>query len=149
MRSRLTHAPSAPSPWIAQSSSAPWIVACSARASAALSHLRSSPAAIASRTLKSIDAKGVTLLSGDLGRAVSTLKHQPGKEIGLFGGANLCASLLELGLVDVLEIATIPVVLGRGIPLIAPLQRRRELKLEEQRAFRATGTLLLTYRVAA
>lgn len=107
------------------------------------------PTYLASRTLKSIDAPGVTLLSGDLGRAVSELKRRPGKEIWLFGGASLCASLLELGLVDVIEIATIPVVLGRGIPLIAPLQRRRELKLEEQRAFRQTGTLLLTYRVAS
>lgn len=106
------------------------------------------PTYVASRTLTSIDAPGVTLLRGDAAQAVRELKSRPGKEIWLFGGGELCASLMEARLVDVLEIATIPVVLGRGVPLLGALERRRELKLEEERAFRKTGTLLVTYRVA-
>lgn len=106
------------------------------------------PTYVASRTLPSLGTGGVTLLRGDAERAVRELKNRPGREIWLFGGGGLAASLIDSQLVDVLEIATIPVVLGGGVPMVGALRDRRELKLVEQRAFRGTGTMLLTYRPA-
>jgi dihydrofolate reductase len=103
---------------------------------------------VASRTLAPITKKNVTLLPGDAVESVRALKREPGKELWLFGGGTLCASLLDAGLVDLVEIAQIPILLGRGIPLLAPLARRVPLKLVEERIYRTTGTALITYRVA-
>ena len=66
-----------------------------------------------SRTLQQADAPGVTV-SADPLQTVSDLKAQPGKDIWLFGGGSLFRSLLPLGLVEVVEVAIIPVLLGGG-----------------------------------
>ena len=52
------------------------------------------------------------LLNGDIKETVKSLKQQEGKDIALYGGASLLASLLDLGLVDEISISFIPVLLG-------------------------------------
>src|SRR3712207_2492918 len=64
-----------------------------------------------SQTLKEVK-RGVTLVSGDTATEVSKIKNQPGKDIWLFGGAALTASLLQLGLIDEMALAVHPVILG-------------------------------------
>ena len=61
----------------------------------------------------------VTVVSTDIGRTVADLRAQPGRDIWLFGGGNLFGSLLAAGVVDQIEIAVMPVVLGGGIPLVS------------------------------
>jgi dihydrofolate reductase len=51
---------------------------------------------------------------------VAALRAEPGKDIWLFGGGMLFRSLLDAGLVDLVEVAVIPVLLGGGVPLVAP-----------------------------
>lgn len=46
------------------------------------------------------------------------LKSQPGKDIWLFGGGTLFRSLADAGLVDTVEVAVMPILLGGGIPLL-------------------------------
>jgi dihydrofolate reductase len=55
--------------------------------------------------------------------------------------------MLEAKLVDEIEVAVIPVLLGDGIPLLPKTKTRVGLKLKEQRLFKKTGTLLLSYGV--
>jgi dihydrofolate reductase len=75
------------------------------------------------------------------------LRGQPGKEIALFGGGSLFRSLVEAKLVDTVEVAVIPVLLGEGIPLMSPPAKRVRLKLTGSRLYAKTGTMRLEYAV--
>jgi dihydrofolate reductase len=82
-----------------------------------------------SRSLNAADHPGVTIVSDDSGPLVENLRADVGRDIWLFGGGVLCASLLNAGLVDVMEVALMPVLLGQGIPLLAPTAQQVPLKL--------------------
>jgi dihydrofolate reductase len=99
-----------------------------------------------SRTLEQADARGVTV-SDDPVQVISALKAQPGKDIWLFGGGVLFRSLLELGLVDTVGVAIIPVLLGGGVPLLPDTPARTGLQLIEHRVYEKTGTVTLEYAV--
>ncbi len=99
-----------------------------------------------SKTLKQADAPDVTV-SNDPKKTVTELKQQKGKDIWLWGGGELFRSLLELGLVDAIEVAVIPVLLGDGLPLLPRSGTRAMLKLTGQKLFKKTGTLMLNYDV--
>jgi dihydrofolate reductase len=102
---------------------------------------------VVSRTLKQRDHPKVTVVSRDLKKAIGGLRSQEGKDIWLFGGGELFRSLLDLGLVDTVEVAVIPVVLGGGIPLLPAPARRTRLTLAKHRVYAKTGTLALEYAV--
>ena len=99
-----------------------------------------------SRTLQQVDARGVTV-SADPMETISALKAQPGKDIWLFGGGSLFRSLLELGLVDAVGVAIIPVLLGGGVPLLPETPERAGLRLVEHQVYDKTGTVTLEYAV--
>jgi len=99
-----------------------------------------------STTLTAADCPGA-VLSSDPARTVRELKQQPGKDIWLFGGGSLLKSLLELGLVDELQVAIVPVLLGDGLPLVEHPARMAKLELASHRVYRKTGTVLLDYRL--
>jgi dihydrofolate reductase len=50
-------------------------------------------------------------------------------------------------LVDAVEVAVIPVLLGDGLPLLPRSEKRARLKLTQHKLFKKTGTLLLNYDV--
>ena len=102
---------------------------------------------VVSRTLAPEDHKGVTIISDRVADAVAALKEQPGKDIWLFGGGELFRSLLEVGLVDTVEVAVVPVVLGQGTPLLPPPADRAELTLTRHQIFAKTGIVSLAYDV--
>ena len=102
---------------------------------------------VVSRTLQPRDHPKVTLISGDLEPAVAALKEEKGKDIWLFGGGELFRSLLALGLVDTVEVAIIPVVLGQGIPLLPAPARQTTLTLASHRIYGKTGTVSLVYAI--
>ena len=97
-----------------------------------------------STTLRPEDCKGVTV-SADPAATVAELKRAEGKDIWLFGGGSLFGSLLELGLVDSVEVAVIPVLLGGGLPLLPPPAERTKLRLVGHRVYDKTGTVALEY----
>ena len=99
-----------------------------------------------SRTLRPEDCPGVTL-SDDPKATVTSLRTQGGKDIWLFGGGSLFRSLLELGLVDSVEVAGIPVLLGGGVPFLPEPATRAKLKLVNHRIYEKTGTVFLEYAV--
>jgi dihydrofolate reductase len=104
---------------------------------------------VVSTTLKPEDHPNVTILSSGIAEAVAAMKVHPGPEprrdIWLFGGGVLFRYLLDAGLVDAVELAVMPVMIGSGIPLL-PQGRRRSLHLEESKAL-PSGILMLTYSV--
>lgn len=103
---------------------------------------------VISRTLRQQDHPDVTIVGDYLEKTVTALKKKPGKDIWLFGGGALFRSLLELRLVDTVEPAIIPVLLGGGIPLLPPPSSRVKLKLTGQRVYKKSGIVLLEYAIS-
>jgi dihydrofolate reductase len=103
---------------------------------------------VVSRTLHQADHPKVTIIGGALAAEVAALKQRDGKDIWLFGGGDLFRSLLDLGLVDGVGVAVIPVLLGQGLPLLPPRTSRATLTLTSHRVYPKTGTVSLEYAVA-
>jgi dihydrofolate reductase len=99
-----------------------------------------------SHTLGPQDCPDATL-SADVEGTVSRLKVAEGKDIWLFGGGSLFRSLLELGLVDTVEVAVIPVLLGGGVPLLPERTARKALRFVRHRLYSRTGRVRLEYAV--
>ena len=99
-----------------------------------------------SRTLRPEDCPGVTV-SDDPKAVIDALKSREGKDIWLFGVGSLFRSFLELGLVDSVEVAIIPVLLGEGIPLLPPPASLSKLTLVKHQVYEKTGTVSLEYTV--
>jgi dihydrofolate reductase len=102
-----------------------------------------------SRTLRQEDHRKVTVVAGRAEDTVAELRRQPGRDIWLFGGGALFRSLLAAGLVDMVEIAVIPVLLGGGIPLLPPPAGRAKLTLTRHRVYPKSGIVSLAYSVQA
>lgn len=79
---------------------------------------------------------------------VAALKHRPGKDIYLMGGARTTASLFDAGLVDELRLLVCPLVAGRGTLLFTPEVARRGLDLREARQL-PKGLMSLAYAVGS
>ena len=103
---------------------------------------------VVSSTLRAADHAGVQIISGDIKRQVDALRAQPGKDIWLFGGGRLLASLLDLGCVDTIEPAIVPVLLGSGRPMVAALATHARLELTAHRVY-PSGITWLEYAVRA
>jgi dihydrofolate reductase len=99
-----------------------------------------------SRTLRQQDYPGVMVVAEKSEETVTTLRAEPGKDIWLFGGGSLFRSLLDSGLVDTVEVAIVPVLLGGGIPLLAPPARQKKLHLTGHKVYK-TGIVSLEYTV--
>jgi dihydrofolate reductase len=99
---------------------------------------------VISRTVKQVEHPDVTV-ARDAEALVTELKAQPGKDIWLFGGGELFRSLLGAGLVDGVDAAIIPVLLGAGIPLLPAPARRTRLKLTHRRVYEKSGIIRLEY----
>ena len=100
-----------------------------------------------SRTLRQSDYKHVTIVGENWKALVQSLREEPGKDIWLFGGGSLFRSLAGEGLVDAVEVAIVPTILGAGVPLVAEPAPRIGLTLEEHRVYEKTGTVSLIYAV--
>ena len=101
---------------------------------------------VISRTMKQADHPDVTIAT-DAGAVVRNLKAEPGKDIWLFGGGELFRSLLASGLVDGVDTAIVPVLLGGGIPLVASPAQQTRLALTKHRVYAKSGIVRLEYDV--
>jgi dihydrofolate reductase len=100
-----------------------------------------------SKTLKKEDFPGVSVIGTDAVENVRELKKKPGKDIWLYGGGELFRTLLDAGLVDTVEPAVIPVLLGGGVPLLPPMATKTSLKLTKHHLYPQSGIMLLEYAV--
>lgn len=99
-----------------------------------------------SRTLPAATHRGVRIVNEDPGKVVAALKAKPGRDIWLYGGGALFRSLLDAGVVDTVEVAVVPVLLGAGIPLLPP-GAATKLILADQKTLPASGIMALSYSV--
>lgn len=103
-------------------------------------------AIVFSRSLRQEEHPGVTI-SRSPSATLRELRAVPGKDLWLFGGGELFRSFLEAGLVDQLEIAIVPVLLGAGLPLLPGSALHTKLSLVSHRVYEASGIVLHTYAV--
>ena len=99
-----------------------------------------------SRTLRQRDYPKVTIIADNAEETVAALRAEPGKDIWLFGGGSLFRSLLDAGLVDTVEVAVMPVLVGGGIPLLPAPAQRAKLDLTGHKVYK-TGIVSLEYAV--
>lgn len=105
------------------------------------------PISVCSRSLPEGQRDGVTFVR-DAVSHVRALKAGPdAKPIWLWGGGTLFRSLAEAGLVDGVEVAIVPILLGGGIPLFPPPAPRLPLRLTSQRLYEKSGILFCSYDV--
>ena len=98
-------------------------------------------------TLRQPDYPDVTVVGENTEQTVAAMRAASGKDIWLFGGGNLFRSLLEARLVDAVEVAVIPVLLGRGISQLPPPSKQTTLQLTGHRIYK-TGIVNLEYAVS-
>jgi dihydrofolate reductase len=106
--------------------------------------MNSLPKTVCSKSLSTVQWNNTKLVREKIGEEISKLKQQPGKDLAVFGSANLSLTLLRLGLIDEYRIFVNPVVLGNGNSLFEGLQSKLDLKLLEVKTFRS-GNVLLYY----
>jgi dihydrofolate reductase len=95
-----------------------------------------------SKTLTAVDWQNSSLAQADPAEELDRLRRQPGKIIGVAGGAAFAQYVSSHGLVDEYRLTIHPVVLGDGIRLFAdPLK----LRLIAAETF-DTGAVVHTYR---
>jgi dihydrofolate reductase len=99
-----------------------------------------------SRTLRQSDYPNVTIVADKAEEMAAALRAGDGKDVWLFGGGMLFRSLLDAGLVDAVEVAIIPVLLGGGIPLLATPAKQVKLKLSGHKVYKS-GIIGLEYAV--
>ena len=100
------------------------------------------PKIVFSRTMKKADWNNTRLVNENAVEEVAKLKRQPGKDLFVFGSANLSSTLLAHGLFDEIDLAVAPLVLGRGNPLFKPSPDRLKMKLLEARPLKSGGVIL-------
>src|SRR6266704_4465087 len=99
-----------------------------------------------SRSLEKASWNNTRLVKGNAEEEVAKLKRQPGKDLFIFGSANLSATLTRNGLIDEYRLCLAPVVLGGGNPLFMESPERLKLKLVESRPLKSGGVLLYYHR---
>ena len=102
------------------------------------------PKYVVSKSLKDAEWTNSSVLGGDIGTEVRSLKEQPGGDILVPGSADLVNELMRLELVDEYRLLVYPVILGSGKRLFQDEIDTRHLRLVSSRAF-GSGIVLLVY----
>jgi dihydrofolate reductase len=92
-------------------------------------------------------APGIKFVSEPVEAFARRLRTTRGKNIWMMGGGELIASFLDAGEIDEFDIHVMPVLIGEGIPLIAPRHRDVALNLRSARKY-SDGVVRLRYGVA-
>ena len=106
--------------------------------------MNSIPKVVFSNTLETAGWSKTRLVKGSAEEEVARMKQEHGKDLFIFGSANLIWSLTAQGLIDEYRIGLNPLVLGGGTPMFKPSKERMRLKLLEARPMQS-GVVLLRY----
>ena len=99
-----------------------------------------------STTVPPGERPGFRIVGDDPKSVVRDLKAHQGGDIWLFGGGALFRTLFDAGLVDTVELAVMPVLLGAGIPLLPP-GHHASLVLGQHAVLPKSGIVALSYAV--
>lgn len=103
------------------------------------------PKLVFSKTLKSADWNNTTLISENASEEIKKLKMKDGKDLYLFGSADLSETFITDNLFDEYRIGIAPVILGSGRPLFRRGISPKNLSLDSIQQL-LTGGVILKYR---
>ncbi len=103
------------------------------------------PKIVFSRTLEKAEWTNTRLVKENAEQEVARLKQQSGKDLFIFGSANLSSTLTQHGLIDEYRLGITPVILGGGNPLFKPTPQRMKMKLLEARPLKS-GCVIVRYQ---
>ena len=106
--------------------------------------MNSVPKLAFSRTLEKAEWNNTRIVKENIAEEILNLKNQPGKDLAVFGSANLLSTLMQMDLVDEHRVMVNPVLLGRGSPLFKSMDEKINLRLLKTRTFHS-GNVLLYY----
>lgn len=111
--------------------------------------MNNTPKVVLSRTLERAPwgkYEPATIVKESVEQRIRELKQKPGKNIVIYGSANLVQNLTQLGLIDEYHLLVHPILLGGGKPLFRD-GIEIPLELIESKTF-TQGVVLLRYRPA-
>lgn len=106
--------------------------------------MNSKPKIVFSKTMTNARWKNTRLIKENIQPEIEKLKQQPGKDLILFGSADLAATFRQLDLIDEYRIILHPIVLAQGTPLFRQNPEQLHLKLTRTKTFKS-GNVLLYY----
>ncbi|MBW3583998.1 MAG: dihydrofolate reductase family protein [Euryarchaeota archaeon] len=101
---------------------------------------------VASRSLRQEEHPDVEIVAEGLEERLRSLRADEGLDVWLYGGGELFAQALAWGLVDTVEPAVMPVLLGEGVPLFPGPAVLQRLTLKGHKVY-PSGMVLLEYSV--
>ena len=104
--------------------------------------MNSIPKLVFSKTLKSADWNNTTLINENASAEISRLKAEGGKDMYLFGSADLSKTFVNDDLFDEYRIGIAPVILGSGRPLFKQGISSRDLSLLSTQQLSSGGAVL-------
>jgi dihydrofolate reductase len=110
--------------------------------------LNTRPKYVASTTPFDPEWANTTVLSGDVSAAIRELKAEAGGELQVHGSGVLIRWLLDNGLVDEINLLTMPVVVGQGTRLFPDTGPDIALELVGSQAVTPSGVTIQVYRPA-
>lgn len=101
---------------------------------------------VISKTLEKVYWNNTRLINDNVIEEIKNLKHHPGKDLFIFGSADMSAGLIPHHLIDEFRVIINPILLGKGNPLFRNINDKINLKLVKTRNF-ASGNVLLYYKM--
>src|ERR1700722_19506547 len=105
------------------------------------------PKFVVSTTLKEAEWNNSRVIRENVAEEITTLKQQIGRDILVYGSADLVRSLMQYDLIDEYRLMVFPIVLGAGKRLFEDGSDTTTLRLVEAETF-SSGVVLLTYQPA-
>lgn len=104
------------------------------------------PKLVFSKTLKSAEWNNTTLISENASAEIKKLKEQGGRDMYVFGSANLSETFVNDDLFDEYRIGIAPVILGNGRPLFRQGIASKNLTLVSTQPLTTGGVVLIYSR---
>ncbi len=109
--------------------------------------MNSLPKYVFSHTLDKAEWNNTTILKGDAATELTQLKQKTGKDLLLFGSAQLASTFIKRGLIDEYRLMVNPILLGCGELLFRNMDEKIDLHLLNSTTFH-NGNVRLDYALA-
>ena len=100
------------------------------------------PKLVFSKTLRFVDWNNSTLINENASTEIKKFKEQGGKDMYVFGSADLCETFINDNLFDEYRIGIAPVILGSGRPLFRQGITSKNLSLVSTQQLSTGGVVL-------